>query len=314
MIAVLLSIYNGERYLPALLDSVAAQDRNDWQLYWRDDGSRDASRACLARLPASRGHEIGGQGNANLGYARAFLCLLREADERCEGFAFCDQDDVWLPDKLSRAMTALNAVTPGAPALYCSRQYLTDENLRITGLSPPVRRPTVFANALVQNVATGCTVVLNRAARAVVLACGELPPHIPHDAWCYMAVTGAGGTVHFDPKPSLLYRQHGGNQIGATAALPVRALRALKRGPYDFLDALFVATEALRKGEPIALENRALLTHLVNVRDMPRWEALRAIARLPLFRQTPAETLVLYLWLLIGLVGRTRRLATRDAP
>ena len=173
--AILLATYQGERYLAAQLESLAGQRHGAWQLLWRDDGSTDRTVALLndfaaARPPGAVRHvETPAE---RLGAMGSFMALLAAAPDDAPA-AFCDQDDVWLPDKLERALAALAAVPPGRPALYCARQRIVAEDLLELGLSPALRRPPGFRNALVQNIATGCTLVLNPAARRLVLS---VPP------------------------------------------------------------------------------------------------------------------------------------------
>ena len=183
-VAILLSTFNGEQFLDDQLESLLRQTVTDWVLYWRDDGSSDATADIMRRFMAGPG---AGRCHAVLdppGRLRptgSFMALLRAAAETdVAAVAFADQDDVWLPEKLARAMAALQ---PHArPALYCSRQLLVDESLRRIGVSAPLHQPPGFPAALTQNVATGCTLVLNRAAARLVA--GSHPPSATlHDWW-----------------------------------------------------------------------------------------------------------------------------------
>ncbi len=229
-VQVLLSTYNGERYLEAQLQSLFEQDHAELQVLARDDGSQDGSWRILqnhtasGRLAAVRGE--------NLGVARSYLMLLRQSDPGAEYIAFADQDDVWLSDKVSRALHLLEAREPARPAMYCSRLTLVDDRLDLIGRSPLPRRGPSFENALVQNIATGCTVVLNRAARDLLI--GEPPRGVPmHDWWTYLVVS-AFGEVIYDPEPRILYRQHAGNVVGAARSPLGRAVtktvRLARRG------------------------------------------------------------------------------------
>ncbi len=172
-IVILLATYRGERFLGEQLRSYLAQTDRDWMLYWRDDGSRDATVALLdafARDAASGRVVRAAVQGGRLGASGSFMRLLGAALDAEPGavvFAFSDQDDVWLPDKLARGRRALGDLPAEIPALYCARQMLVDEAGRKLGVSPPIRRAG-FPAALTQNVATGCTVMLNRAAAALV--------------------------------------------------------------------------------------------------------------------------------------------------
>ena len=240
--AILLSTYNGEAYLDAFLDSLAAQTETAWLLYWRDDGSTDGTVAKLAAWGSGRAIRVT-EPPGNIGVTRSFMTLLRAAAGHPFA-AFADQDDVWLPQKLSWATEALAAVE--GPALYCARQILVDENLNRIGLSAALDGPAAFPASLTQNIATGNTVLLNAAAIALIAA-SEPPSKTWHDWWCYLMVTAAGGTVVRDGRGVILYRQHAENVVGAPASAPQRALAALRRGPGAFMTVFRANVEALSR-------------------------------------------------------------------
>jgi glycosyltransferase involved in cell wall biosynthesis len=207
---VLLSTYNGEKYLAEQLDSLLAQDYADVRIEIRDDGSTDSTHLILDRY-ADRHKNINVVRGDNLGVAQSFFRLLDAAGDEPAYFAFCDQDDVWLANKLSRAASALSEIDAQTPALYFSNFELVDEQLNHLGYPPPFRY-IGFQNALVQNVATGCTVVLNRAARALVLS--RLPEHvIMHDWWSYLVISALGKLI-YDDTVTVKYRQHAANAVG----------------------------------------------------------------------------------------------------
>ncbi|MHB1973902.1 MAG: glycosyltransferase family 2 protein [Acidimicrobiales bacterium] len=213
-VEVLLSTFTGSRFLPELLASVLAQDYPDLLLSVRDDGSTDGTLGIVEPLLGARDGARVSSG-PNIGAARSFLTLLSSVDPGAAYAAFCDQDDVWLPGKLSRAVAALGAVR--GPALYCSAVQLVGEDLSPAGLHRRCVRGPSFANALVENVATGCTIVLNRPA--IDLLARHLPADLlMHDAWCYLVLAGCG-RVLYDPEPSVLYRLHGSNAVGVASTL-----------------------------------------------------------------------------------------------
>ncbi|HUA78466.1 MAG TPA: glycosyltransferase family 2 protein, partial [Acetobacteraceae bacterium] len=235
-VAILLSAYNGAPFLPAQLESLLAQTHRSWRLYWRDDGSTDATRALLrdfaAGPAAGRVVELPSPAG-RLGATRSFLELLALAPP-ADAIAFADQDDVWLPDKLARGLAALAHAPAETPTLYCARQTLVGPTLARIGLSFPIRRPPGFPAALTQNIATGCTAMLNPAAVRLIAA-SRPPPITLHDWWSYLVVAAAGGRILADPEPAVLYRQHAGNLVGARGAWLPRALGALRRGPRPFM-------------------------------------------------------------------------------
>ena len=214
---VLMSTHNGERYLQEQIDSIVRQTVPS-RLFVRDDGSTDGTPQLLERLSSI--HGIAWSRGPNVGSTASFFQLLRKRSSEAEYLAFADQDDVWLPAKLERAAIALSQAGWRRPALYCSSATITDRRLKPLGTTPIWPCDPAFGNALVENIACGCTIVLNRPA-IDLLTDGPTPQHAPcHDWWCYLVVS-AFGKVIYDSKPSLLYRQHRNNLIGATPS-PVK--------------------------------------------------------------------------------------------
>jgi hypothetical protein len=230
LVEVLLSTHNPDMgFLRAQLDSLAAQRHVDVALSIRDDASSPTNRAQLSTEVASRTWAAARWGDRR-GPAESFFELLDRVSPRSRYVAFCDQDDVWFDTKLSDAVAALP--DDGVPRLYCSGALVTDRWLETKRLLPAVVRPPRFANALVQNVAPGSTIVLNRAA--VDLLRGRRPRTcMMHDAWTYLVVAGCGQIVH-DPRPQLRYRQHDANVIGLYDSrwteLRARAWRQIRHG------------------------------------------------------------------------------------
>nr|WP_315527350.1 glycosyltransferase family 2 protein [uncultured Achromobacter sp.] len=225
-VAILLCTYQGEKYLAAQLDSFAAQTYPSWKLWVSDDGSTDATLDQL-RAFAER-HQPGQvtlQAGPRKGFVKNFMSLICEPTLHADYYALSDQDDIWHPDKLERAVKWLRDVPQGQPALYCTRTELIDGAGQPIGFSPLFTRPPAFANALMQNVAGGNTMVMNNAARDLLVEAGADIDVVAHDWWIYIVVSACGGRVHYDSEPSLRYRQHGDNLIGANAGLSARLLR-----------------------------------------------------------------------------------------
>ena len=226
LVEVLLSTYNGERYLPELLASVWAQSGVDLALSVRDDGSTDGTIKLLeCQL---RGHPARLRVGEHLGAAQSFMTLLREVSPTCSYAAFCDQDDVWLPGKVAAAISALKGLDNNqSPTLYCSAVNLTSEDLTHIRVHRRCTRRASFENALVENIATGCTIVLNRAA--IDLLASRHPQRLlMHDAWCYLVVAGCGKVV-YDPVPRVLYRLHSSNTVGVGTTLKSEWSRRVRR-------------------------------------------------------------------------------------
>jgi hypothetical protein len=306
-VAILLSTRNGALFLQEQLESILAQSVASWVIYWRDDGSSDGTPDLMRSFARQAGRdrciELGARDGADVGHvgiAASFLALLRAAPAGSV-VAFADQDDVWLPDKLERGLAALSASDPDRPALYCARQRLVDDRLRTLGLSPHRGPPPAFPAGLTQNVATGCTVMLNPRAAALV-AGARAPDGTLHDWWSYLVVGAAGGILIADPVPTVLYRQHRRNAVGAPHSALRRGLMALGRGPDAFM-MLFKRHVAALLANPQALSAQAAddLALLQRALERGILARLRAIAQVrSLVRQTWLETLLFRLWFLIG--------------
>jgi hypothetical protein len=225
------------------------------------------------------------------------MYLLAKAPE--DGlFAFCDQDDVWVPEKLSRSIDALRDVPDDVPAIYCTRQYLVDKNLNSLGCSQKLKRPASFRNALVQNIVTGCTVVMNARARSVILS-ARMPANSMHDWWSYLAVTAAGGKIIFDDEPSLLYRQHDSNAIGNPGSIMSRAAGAIRRGPDAFWDVFDAHLDALKELVPLTPEARRTTTSLHEIWNFSAPRRLYYLSKVGLYRQGLLEDLALRIFVLL---------------
>jgi glycosyltransferase involved in cell wall biosynthesis len=302
-VCILLAVLDGAATLPEQLDSLAAQTHRNWQILASDDGSRDDSAAILKGF--ARHHPLVRMAGPGRGCAANFLSLIRRMGPHAtedSWLAFCDQDDVWLPERLSRGIAALSEGPADQPALYCSRTWITDGALRRRRLSAPRRRAPSFANALVQNIAGGNTILLNPAAtRLVRSAARKVDAVVVHDWWVYQLVTGAGGRVIHDETPTVLYRQHGRNQIGAndTWSARVRRARMILKGIYrDWNDANIRALATTE--QYLSPESRAMLTRFARLRRAGPLQRLRDIRQLGLYRHGPGGTLALWVSVLMG--------------
>jgi glycosyltransferase involved in cell wall biosynthesis len=305
-IAVLLSTFNGEAFLREQLASLLAQSHDNWVLYWRDDGSSDTTVSVMRDFQSRAGQgrcvRIDTEGK-RLGATRSFLVLMRAVAETLsagDSVAFADQDDVWLPEKLARGSAALSRVAAGSAALYCARQILVDAELHRIGTAGKLGRGVCFPASLTQNIATGCTVMLNREA-AMRVAASEPSPGTLHDWWCYLIVTASGGIVVHDREPVVLYRQHAGNLVGAPRSMGRRAIAALRRGPGVFMAVLRQNVAALAAQQHLLTDQaRADVTRLQDALNGGILQRVAALRTPGLYRQTWPETLLFRWWFLIG--------------
>ncbi|MCX5875931.1 MAG: glycosyltransferase family 2 protein [Deltaproteobacteria bacterium] len=290
--AVLLCTKDGERFLAEQLDSINAQTFSGWKVWASDDGSRDGTLAIFGQYGFLWGGRLSVQPGPERGFAANFLSLVCNEKIIAEYYAFSDQDDIWEVDKLARAVSWLETVPATEPALYCSRTRLIDETGREIGLSPLFLSPPGFANALVQNIGGGNTMVFNQAARALLQEAGPEIEIVAHDWWAYLIIAGCGGTVFYDPRPMVRYRQQGKNLMGANIGwLPkLVRIRLLLQGRFKEWNARNI--KALQGvSRMLTSENRQILKGWAEFRQQPLLPRLLGFNRIGVYRQTPAGNL-----------------------
>jgi glycosyltransferase involved in cell wall biosynthesis len=293
---VLMSTYQGEQFVRQQLQSILAQLPQQGQIIVRDDGSRDRTVDEIDALNDKRIKLIRGD---NLGFGASFLTLLTMVPPDADMVMFSDQDDVWLPEKIGRAWQHLGPIQD-RPALYGSAQMLVDNELRPLHPTPPWPQGPSLANALTQNIITGCTAAINRQAVAL-LQRARVPLRVRfHDWWLYLVVS-TFGTVVYDDQPTLLYRQHGANQIGHGAGWLGRQWqmgRFIWR--YDWVGILLSQVAALLDHfrDELPADARGLVDlYFVRrgTRVLPAWRLVLSRRR---WRQSAVEELPLRLLLL----------------
>lgn len=287
-VAILMCTYHGKHYLADQLDSIAQQSHSNWKVFVSDDGSEDETHHLLkqykSKWPAKRLSIYSGPAK---GFAANFLSLICNPDTKADFYAFADQDDIWEQDKLERALKWLRAVPAETPAVYCSRTRLVDSENREIGLSPLFAKKPSFQNALVQSIAGGNTMVFNNAARNLLRTAGPDVSVITHDWWMYLVVTGCGGEVHYDPHPSIRYRQHTGNLVGMNNSWNARLKRIhmLIRGHFQDWNDRNVAA-LLRINEKLTPENIKIFQNFLKARQSSLVPRLYYFKRSGIYRQT----------------------------
>jgi glycosyltransferase involved in cell wall biosynthesis len=303
-IAILLATYNGAPYLQEQLDSIERQTHTHWTVLASDDGSSDETTAIIAAFASkvckSRVQQVQGP---KQGFCSNFLSMVCHQDLNADAYAYCDQDDIWLDDKLARAARFLAGVPGNVPALYCSRtQYVNQDNYPL-GLSLPYSRPAVFANALVQNIASGNTMVFNDAARKILVKAGSQVDIDLHDWWTYMIVTGLGGSVLFDQTPSVRYRQHPHNLWGMNTSVKSQWMRISKLfgGRFANWNERHIAA-LLPMQHRLTLDNQRIFRQFAAARKLPLLPRLIGLKQSGVYRQTKMNDVGFFLAALVGKV------------
>lgn len=286
-VAILLSTYNGERYLAEQLDSIIEQTHRDWLIVASDDGSQDGTLSILESYQRQLGPErLRIVHGPRRGFAANFISLATNSSIEADYFAFCDQDDRWHPGKLERALCWLRLQPNACPALYCARTRLIDATGQFQGFSPLFDKPPSFQNALVQSLAGGNTMVFNRNTRQLLIKAGNVPV-VSHDWWSYILTSGNGGLIHYDPEPSVDYRQHGSNLIGANSGLADRVFRIKRMLTGHFLEWNDINLNALEPHKEIlTTTNTQVLHRFTKARRAKLPNRLRTMLLSGVYRQT----------------------------
>ena len=214
-VCVLLSTYNGEKYLRQQLDSVLNQKGIILNFLVRDDGSTDSTIDILKQY--EKDGKIKLIVGKNIGYKKSFYELAKLAP-LSDYYAFCDQDDVWDDDKLITAVNMLERENNSIPLLYFSALRVVNKNLKVKSVTHKkfIISEYPFEQALTLNPVYGCAAVFNNALREKFLEYQEFEHS--HDNNLNVLASALGKVV-FDKTPHFSYRQHGNNCFGYPSSL-----------------------------------------------------------------------------------------------
>lgn len=287
-VVIFLCTYQGMPYLEEQLESFSGQTHTNWKVLVSDDGSYDGTRtlleAYLAKWDEGRLTICSGP---KQGFCANFLSLVCKSAIESNYYAFSDQDDIWEPDRLERALAWLQGIPRDLPALYCSATTLIDCHNKTIGFSPIYTRTPGFANALVQNIGGGNTMVFNNATRRLLVEAGENLDVVSHDWWTYMLVSGCGGRVFYDTYPSVRYRQHKNNLVGSNSGWPGQFVRLYRlwRGRFkNWNNRNLEALESMR--HKFTFANQQLLQQFSSAREKSLLPRMVGLKRSGIYRQT----------------------------
>ena len=210
-IAILMSTYNGEKYIRNQLDSLLKQKDVNIEIIIRDDGSKDNTVKIIKEyINKNDNIKLIGD-NKNLGYAYSFWYILRNIDDKYDYYAFCDQDDIWDEKKIISAIKKIEKYE-NIPALYTSRVVSVNNDMEV------INENTFSCNRVLnkyesfqKSVVPGCVFVFNRQAKQLVSVYnGYLESH----DWATYAIVNSFGKVVYDNNSYIKYRIHDNNAIG----------------------------------------------------------------------------------------------------
>lgn len=228
-VLVLMSAYNGERYIADQINSIMTQSTEcHISLRIRDDGSTDKTCEIIRKLQVDYGTGIELICGENIGYNGSFFELLSTADGY-DYYAFSDQDDIWLPQKIQTAVEWIDSEFRNAklPILYASTSCLVEDDLKPYGITRQQVRPFTLYNTIVQNICPGHNQVMNQEMLEVVKSKIKNAEVYVYDSW----ITNLAilyGKVLFNNEPQTYYRQHRTNALGSGSGTITQILTSMK--------------------------------------------------------------------------------------
>ncbi|MCR5500005.1 MAG: glycosyltransferase [Acetatifactor sp.] len=262
-VQILLSTYNGMKYLDALVESLLAQQEVSLRILVRDDGSTDGTQAMLEQYQ-EKGILEWFQGES-IKPAQSFRELMKKAGD-AEYYAFCDQDDFWMPQKLTTAIGKLKEYADMVPCLYCGKPQLVNERLEPiqSKRGHHIIHATKFGARLIVRNAIGCTFVFNRRLLDEVNRSEPLFLEM-HDIWTYEVCNVLGGFIYYDDAVPILYRQHSDNTVGTNIQWKKRWKDRVRRFKEKNHDKLKTTQEIYRCfGDVMDSEKRHVTEMLMN--------------------------------------------------
>lgn len=304
LVAILLCTCNGAQFLAEQLDSLEVQAHQNWRVIASDDGSTDQTLEILQQYQAKwPSGKLTIRSGPQKGFCHNFLSIACDPEIKADYYAFCDQDDVWLPFKLTNGISSLKLTGDrgnSTPMLYGGKTVYVDEDLKVLGGSFEFNYPKVFRNALVQAMAGGNTLIFNQASKALLEKTSGVDP-ASHDWWLYLLVSGAGGLCIFDANAQVLYRQHRDSLVGENRSISakVKRIHFLFGGRFKSLIDLNIKA-LMRHQSLLSNENSNLVNSFAKMRKANLLMRLRLFGVCGLFRQTRNGTIALFLAIILN--------------
>ena len=300
-IAILLCSYEGEKYIEEQLVSITSQTYPKWKLFISDDGSQDRTLRIIQKFKVRKKIDLEIYEGPNKTFASNFISLTKRPEIKSTYYAWADQDDIWNKRKLEKAIKWLNHQSSTRPLLYCSRTIFVDHMNRYIKPSPLFKKPKIFQNALVQNIAGGNTMIFNEKARQLFIKATKHKDIPAHDWLMYQIVTACNGIVGYDEKPSIRYRQHSQNMIGMNTGIMarIRRMKLLLQGQFqtwniqntNALDNIF---------QNMTLKNQIIFDRFRKLRKTSLFKRYLLFKKSGVYRQTIAQNIGLKIGILLN--------------
>lgn len=224
---ILMATYNGERYVAEQIESIKRQTYQDWHLIISDDCSTDETLNIVQHYAAKDSRiQLVSKGIRYGGAKENFLSLIQDAASPY--IMFCDQDDVWLPQKIELSLSRMNELehhNMSVPLLVFTDMKVVDNSLvvisesfeRYADINP---NRIGFRQIIAQSIGAGCTMMFNQEAAKYAAQSTNIHDIIMHDWWLSL-ICSAFGTISYVDVPTSLYRQHYDNSVGAVKFKPL---------------------------------------------------------------------------------------------
>ena len=294
--------YNGEKYLNDQLISISNQSTElNLKLFISDDGSIDNTLNILRKFKYKRIPTRIIERKGPHGFSSNFAFLTAKKNIKADFYAWSDQDDIWLKNKLERAVSTLKSINTNIPAVYSSRTIITDEFNNKIGESKIFKKPYIFQNALVQSVAGGNTMVFNEAARILFNKAARSGKISSHDWLMYIVTTGCGGIFICDQNPSVRYRQHNKNLIGTNITFKSMFGRVASLFKENLKNSISSNENSISLIEKhLTKKNKSIYFNFYNCRNNGPLIRLKTFIKLKIFRQGLAENFLFYIAVLLN--------------
>ena len=293
MVTILMATYNGEAYLAEQIESILAQTHQDFVLYINDDVSSDSTLAIAKAYAAKYPDKIIVSQNADNsgGSKENFIEMI--TTRKADYIMLSDQDDVWLPEKIELTLAKMKETEkayPNTPILVHTDLKIVNQDLEV--LEPSYRRATsrnynrmAFRQVLTLNNVSGCTAMYNRRLADLL---NRKPKYcVMHDWWLQLVGASFGKIAHVD-RATILYRQHGGNAIGATNVRSIGyKLRRLADNSHirNRINSTYPQAESLLRlyESELTEEQKNILKRFIAIPSMKKLNRLQTICNLGVF-------------------------------
>jgi len=296
-IAILMCTYNGAQYLKEQLDSIEAQDYRHWKLYVSDDGSKDKTLNILKNYQKRWGKDkLQILKGPNINFQSNFISLITHSKIHADIYFLSDQDDIWMPIKLTHTLKYLRLFDITRPLLYCARTtYISSNGKKTLGQSDLFIKPPSFKNALVQSIAGGNTMAFNEPLKKIAQKYKHAKI-VSHDWWLYILNELSKGQTFYDQTSTIWYRQHKKSLIGANTGFiaKLKRIKLLLLGVYRRYNTIHFEAFNLVNMQSTK-ENLDLIDHFFILRNRPLRERIKLINTLGIYRQTWDGQIGLYL-------------------